>query len=147
GDAVHSYQDGQSPQIVHRARRVSALAFVPGESNALVGEPNAVRLLSPAFGIQTIADQGLEDVSAVAEAGDGSRVFIATRSGRVVIHDLRSSVETSVTCACSPGVLTPLRGNAVFRLNEMGDGPLWLLDADSTEPRILFVAAPAGGSR
>ena len=83
----------------------------------------------------------------MAASTDGSRVFAATRAGEVVIRDLRSSMRTSVTCGCTPVALAPLRGNAVFRLNGMGDGPLWVIDGDSAEPRVLFVAAPAGGSQ
>jgi hypothetical protein len=29
----------------------------------------------------------------------------------------------------------------LFRLNEMGGDPLWLLDARSSEPRTIFVPA------
>jgi hypothetical protein len=38
-------------------------------------------------------------------------------------------------------MLAPLRGNSVFRLTDGADGPVWLLDADSPQPRISFVAA------
>ena len=146
GEAVYAYTAGQPSQILHRARRVSAMAFVPGTSNVLIAEGDGVRLVSPAFGVQTVDDTSL-DVVAVAASSDGARLFSAMRDGNIAIHDLRSSTAATVSCGCAPGVLARLRGNAVFRLNEVGDGPLWLLDGDSPEPRILFVAAPAGASR
>ena len=146
GEAVYAYTAGQPSQILHRARRVSAMAFVPGTSNVLIAEGEGVRLVSPAFGVQTVDDTSL-DVVAVAASSDGARLFSAMRDGNIAIHDLRSSTAATVSCGCAPGVLARLRGNAVFRLNEVGDGPLWLLDGDSPEPRILFVAAPAGASR
>jgi hypothetical protein len=146
GEVVTAYAAGQPSQILHRARRISALAFVPGTSNVLIAEGDGVKLVSPAFGVQTIDTTSL-DVVAVAASSDGSKVFAASRGGQVTILDLRTASRTSVACGCVPGVLARLRGNAVFRLNDVGDGPLWLLDGDSAEPRILFVAAPAEGSR
>ena len=147
GEVVYSYQGSQAAQVFYSARRISGLAFMPGSSAAIVAEPNAVKVVTPEFGAQAIGGADIADVVAVAASGDRSRLFIATRSGRIVIHELASSSETSLMCACEPAALTPLRGNAVFRLNEMGNGPLWLLDADSPQPRISFVAVPAEGSR
>jgi hypothetical protein len=146
-ETVESYRSADPPQVVYRARHIAALAFAPGGANALVADGSAVTWISPAFGAQAIGNGSLGDVVAVAASTDGARVFIATRSGRVVIHDVASGAETSLSCACEPSTLAPQRGTAVFRLNEPGNGPLWLLDADSAEPRILFVAAPAEGSR
>jgi hypothetical protein len=38
--------------------------------------------------------------------------------------------------------LMPLSDGQTFRLNEAGDGPLWILDAaPGTAPRIAFVPA------
>jgi hypothetical protein len=147
GEVVDSYQGSQAAQVFYSARRISGLAFMPGSSAAIVAEPNAVKVVSPEFGAQAIGGQDLAEIVAVAASADRSRVFIAMRSGRIVMHELASSSETSLACACEPAVLTPLRGNAVFRLNEMDNGPLWLLDADAPQPRISFVAVPAEGSR
>jgi hypothetical protein len=140
-----SWREGDSTaQTIYHTRRVESLAFLPGSSTAVVAEANAVKLLSPAFGAQPIAE-GLSGVIAAAGSSDGSRVVIAMRSGKVAVVDRASSTRVSLTCACVPNALAPLRGSAVFRLNSPGDGPLWLLDADGPEPRILFVATQAGG--
>ncbi len=146
GSIVYAYTAGQSPRILHRARLVSALAFVPGTADVVIAERNAVKLISPSFGVQTVSDAGA-DVIALAATEQGAKVFMATRDGRILIHDRSSSTEVSLSCGCAPTAFSAVRGNAVFRLNEMGNGPLWMLDADSAEPRILFVAPPAGGSR
>lgn len=145
GDVVYSHRDG-GPLVFYRARRVAAVAFVPGTHDALIAEPGAVKIVSPDLGQQPAGSDPDGDIAVVAAAPEGSRVFVASRSGRVTIHDLRSGASSSVTCACAPNALAPLRGNAVFRLNESGEGPLWLLDADSPQARISFVAG-GGESR
>jgi hypothetical protein len=140
GDTVYAHRDG-GPQVFYRSRRVAAVAFVPGRQDALVAAPASIKLVRPDLGEQAAGVDPDGDVAAVAASPDGQRVFVASRSGRVTIHDLRSGASTSVTCACEPRTLAPLRGTAVFRLNESGDGPLWILDADGAEARISFVAS------
>jgi hypothetical protein len=142
GDTVFVHRDA-GPQVFYRARRVAAVAFVPGTQDALVAESAAVKIVRPDLGEQRAGVDLDSSVSAVAASPDGSRVFIASRAGRVTIHDLRSGASSSVVCACAPRSFAPLRGNSVFRLNDGGDGPLWVLDADAAEPRISFI--PAGG--
>jgi hypothetical protein len=145
GDTVYAHRDGGT-QVFYRARRVAAVAFVPGRQDALVSEPASVKLVRPDLGEQPAGVDPDADVAAVAASTDGQRVFVASRSGRVTIHDLRSGSSASVTCACEPRTLAALRGAAVFRLNESGNGPLWILDAGGAEARISFVAS-GGESR
>jgi len=142
-DSITWMASGMAAQTLYRARRIESITFLPGGATALIAEPAGVKRVSPAFGTQPIAE-GLDGVLAAAGTADGSRVVIATQSG-VVIADMASSARIPLGCACTPNALAPLRGGAVFRLNRPGDGPLWLLDADAPDPRILFVAAPAGG--
>jgi hypothetical protein len=145
GDTVYAHRDA-GPQVFYRARRVAAVAFVPGRQDVLVAEPASIKLVRPDLGKQDAGVDPDGDVAAVAASPDGQRVFVASRSGRVTIHDLRSGSSASVTCACEPRTLAALRGTAVFRLNESGNGPFWLLDADGAEPRISFVVS-GGESR
>ena len=44
-------------------------------------------------------------------------------------------------CDCVPSDLVPLNGNAVYRLTDRIDQPLWILDGDSAAPRLIFVPA------
>jgi hypothetical protein len=143
GEVLRRYDGGAASQQVYPARRVTAAVFAPGSDTAIVAEPHVVKLLSPAFGVQTVSD-GLKDVTAVAGSSDGGRVFIATRSGRLIVHDLASSAEDLLQCECRPSALVPLRGGTAFLLNAPGDAPLWLLDAAGSEPRLHFVAAAGG---
>ncbi len=139
-DVVYAHTGG-GPLVFYRARRIAALSFVPGTHDALVAEPGSVKIVRPDLGEQPAGSDPGRDIAAVAASPDGSRFFIAGRSGRVTIVDARTGETTSVQCACSPRMLAPLRGDSVFRLTDGADGPLWLLDADVPQPRISFVAA------
>jgi hypothetical protein len=109
---------------------------------------SAVYLYQGRQGLQSLADQrdGLANVVGAAASGDGTRVFIGMQSGQVVVRDLAASTQTVLSCSCQPAGMWRLRGKAVFRLNELGAGPLWVVDGDAAAPRILFVAMPAGGN-
>ena len=47
----------------------------------------------------------------------------------------------AVECHCAATVLAPLSGNAVFRLTQRTDQPLWILDGDAGAPRMVFIPA------
>jgi len=46
-----------------------------------------------------------------------------------------------IECPCAATTIAPLAGNAVFRLTERMDQPLWILDAEGGTPRMVFVPA------
>jgi hypothetical protein len=145
GATILLYRDGKSPAVLHNGRAIAGMAFLPGSADVLIAESDAVRLVSEAFGPQSIAGEGdgIAGVVAAAGSADGDRVIIVMASGQVAIRDRKSNALATVSCACRPTALSRLRGAGVFRLNELWDGPLWLLDTDSPEPRILFVAGGA----
>jgi hypothetical protein len=142
GAAVLLYRDSGSPAVLRSSPRIAGVDFLPGSADALIAEDNTVLVASEAFGPQVIAGagDGIAGVMAAAASSDGARVIIAMRSGQVAIRDRGTNAQTMVSCACQPSGLARLRGTGVFRLNEIGNGPLWILDADSGAPRIVFVA-------
>ncbi len=154
GESV-SVDDGDPGlRLLWRASHVVAMEFFPDSHNALFAESgaNAVWLIQTASGSQQVLPltderDGIADVKGLAGSADLSTIFIATHSGRVAIRNAASGEQTVVECPCEPGSLSRLRGKAVFRLNGIGDGPVWLLDASGDQPRILFVAAAARGEQ
>jgi hypothetical protein len=145
---VFIYQAGGAGQALLSDRRFTALEFVPGSTSLVMATQAAVYLYQSRQGLQLLTDErdGLVNVVGAAASGDGTRVFIGTQSGQVAVHDLAASTQTLLTCSCQPTGMWRLRGKAVFRLNDLGAGPLWVVDGDGVAPRILFVAMPAGGS-
>jgi len=85
-----------------------------------------------------------EDVAApvaVALSHDGKRAFVAnSKSGIIAILDLQSKTEIGkLSCGCMPTGLERLAGDDVFRLTEPSSGPMWVLEVDSLQSRIVFV--------
>lgn len=140
GDTVYAHRQ-TGATVFYRAARVSSVAFVPGRQDALVAEPRSVKLVRPDLGAQPIEVDAGGRIAAAAASADGLRVFVASSSGRVAVHDLASGATKVAQCACSPRSFVPLRGSGVFRLEDAAGGPMWVLDGDATEPRIAFVAA------
>jgi hypothetical protein len=56
----------------------------------------------------------------------------------VVTLDL-SGNRADLACNCTPTQLAPM--GKLFALTAFGSGPLWLADAGSTGPRVVFVPA------
>ena len=138
---VFFYSDGPGQGLLSD-RRFPSLEFVPGGGSLLVATENAVYLYQGRQGLQLLTDQrdGVTNVVGAAASGDGARIFISMASGQVAVRNLAASTQTLISCSCQPAGMWRLRGKAVFRLNELGTGPLWVIDGDATQPRILFVA-------
>jgi hypothetical protein len=78
---------------------------------------------------------------AVLSSADGTRLAVATGKSDVALYRFDSREWTAFRCDCDASALTPLRGNAVFRLGGAAGETLWILDGDSPEPRLAFVPA------
>src|SRR5664279_2740709 len=143
---VFSYSPDGAGQALLSNVRFASLDFVPGSTTLVMATQDAVYLYQSHQGLQLLTDQrdGLANVVGAAASGDGKRVFIGMQSGQVAVRDLAASTQTLLTCSCQPAGMWRLRGKAVFRLNELGAGPLWVVDGDGVVPRILFVAMSGG---
>ena len=146
---VFSYALQGAGQTLLRDCRFPSMEFVPGSATLLMATETAVYLYQSGQGLQLLADQrdGIANVVGAAASGDGAQVFIAMRSGQVAVRNLAAGTQTLLACSCEPAGMWRLRGKAVFRLNELGAGPVWLVDGGTAEPRILFVAMSAGDNR
>jgi DNA-binding beta-propeller fold protein YncE len=87
--------------------------------------------------------EGIASPVALAVSRDNRRVFVANaKSGTVAIFDLLRGDRSHslISCGCSPTGLDRLNGD-VFRLTAPSSRPLWVLEADGREPRVVFVPA------
>jgi hypothetical protein len=121
-------------------------AFAPGGHDAAVIDPDTgLALIHDAAGAsvpQTVTGPGsnIGLPVAIAFSPDARKVFVASAAARsVTAVDVASGVSTTLACDCTPNGLVRMGG--VFRLNEFGAGPLWLLDANTTGPQLIFVPA------
>jgi hypothetical protein len=137
GAGVQLFGSGGSRQVL--STRTTAVTFLPGSHDAAVAG-SGVTLLKDVGGAATAqvladADPSLNFVG-LAYSADGGRLYLASSQG-VAAFDLASGTRTAIPCDCSPAGITGM-GN-LFRLNEVGQSPLWLLDANAATPRIVFV--------
>jgi hypothetical protein len=123
----------------------AVVAFAPAGHDAAVADARSVTLLrnvragvSPR--ILSEDGPGRGSVAGIAFAGDGSKLFVVNPGSREIgSFDITSGVRTTILCACEPEGLAPM--GTLFRLNDGGAGPVWLLDNRNDEPRTVFVPA------
>lgn len=123
------------------ATRSTAVAFAPGSHDAVLAGTSVI-LVKDTGGASTLQPVGDSAHGAVGAAfsADAGTVYIASSEG-VAAFDLAAGTRTLIHCNCTPESLTGM-GN-VYRLNEAGPAPLWLLDPNAATPRIVFVPVKA----
>jgi hypothetical protein len=130
-------------------RGVSSVRLFNGSQQALVTDTLAATVyqvsgLAGAAVTQVVASpsDGLEGLIGAETDSTGQRVFAAVGTGTVFIFDRSGSPPVTLDCACAPTGLFRLAGGSAFRLTEISDGPLQVLDAGSS-PRIVAVPPPS----
>jgi hypothetical protein len=89
------------------------------------------------------AGDGFDAISGVAASEDGKRIFItSTASRNVTAVNLETGISFAVPCYCRATGLHRLKGN-VFVLATGADGGVALLDASSSEPRVVIIPPAA----
>jgi hypothetical protein len=145
GDSIRLWGAAGEDFAVMPAGSNAVVAFAPGGHDAAAADLFAgVVLLGDVAGAGSrrtlAAPGGLAYPAGLAFSADGRKLFLADAAARsVTAFDLASGAPTVVSCDCVPAGLFPMGG--MFRLNDAGAGPLWLLDASSGDARIVFVPA------
>jgi hypothetical protein len=78
-------------------------------------------------------------VAIVAFAGNRGVLVANSEPAGIVALGLAGGESTVVLCNCRVAVLEALAGGMAFRVNQPGEGPLWILDAAGSPPRMVFV--------
>jgi len=156
GNAVVAVTEAAEIPVTATLGSVASLAFITGHDGLIAdGVKNEVYLLRGAAGAGILsllagAGQQIAGPVSVAASSDGRKAFVANgTSGAVVILDLASGAPPAViSCHCQLTGLDRLADGSLFRLNEVSERPLWLLDASPTRAvRVMFVPpAPPGRS-
>jgi DNA-binding beta-propeller fold protein YncE len=126
-------------------------AFAPESHDAALASPqsNTVSLFrAVSEGGETVhlagADEGISNPVGVAFSPDGRRVIV-TNAGNSSVLLIRPGEESAILrCSCIPTGLAAM--GAYYRLNEVSEGPIWLLDLGPDRPRLVFVPAPVSAN-
>jgi len=117
----------------------SMAAFAPSGHDAVIAKASGVTLIRDvdgADGATVLADSGVDEPVGLAFSADGATVFAAGANG-IVALSVGGGPATPVACACTPAGLVAM--GRLFRLNDLGEGPLWVLDPGNASPRTAFV--------
>lgn len=136
GSQVRIFDAGGGSRTILESAGGALVAFAPGghDGAAAASDGGVVMFRDLAGAAERQALGTVPSPSGLAFASDA--VLVASPSG-VVRLDLSGGARNEIACRCAPSGLVPM--GAVFRLNEAGQGPLWLLDG----ARTVFV--PAAG--
>ena len=142
--------DGQSaPRLIASFGSPAALALVHGDQDLIVADAavNEITLLrnfggTPEPFVLAGARDGIAGPSGLWAAPDDRKIYIANRDTRTLaIWNFDSqAIEASFLLDAVPTRVRPLQGSSLFALNDIGDHPLLLLDAD-VNPAVYFVPA------
>lgn len=124
------------------------MSFLPGLEDAVVadGVKNTVAVLRGVSGaavVQGLTGVGINRPRAVSVSKDGRWGVVANGGDQSVVYlDLQNGgAGVTMVCACQPSVVNALNGGKAFRVNELGAGPVWMVDVSGTTPRMVFVPA------
>ncbi|HKE26071.1 MAG TPA: hypothetical protein VKB88_27130 [Bryobacteraceae bacterium] len=134
------------PHSFDTAGRETVVAFAPAGHDAVLATKTGVNLLrsidSTATPEPLAPAAPLDNIAGAAFSTDGKTLFLAGGQG-ITAFDLSTGAPTAIVSDTIPTVLERMGG--VYRLNDLGSGPLWVLDPAPGHQRVVFVPA-AGGS-
>jgi hypothetical protein len=152
--ALHLLTRDSQSRVLTLLGKASAISFLPGTRSALVADEqnDTVLLLQDVTGAATIASlagasEGIAQPVGVEASEDNRFAFVANAKTRSISAvELQTGRLSHLACSCSPTGLFRMRGNSIFRLNELTDANIQLLDVGIGEPRVLFVPASSNGA-
>ena len=163
--------DNSNYRLVSGFEEVSDVAFIGATGDVAIADQGARKVLVIHDGFSGSAPMPALDLSSTVDApihisgsADGRLLAVLSISGleapvmdqsfpgaarNPAVHRRRSigvlrlsdGAWKPMECNCTPERLVPLRGNALFRLTQNIDRPVWLLDADSETPQLSFIPA------
>lgn len=137
GRLVQHNADGSTAELVATGAR--SAAFVEGSHDSLILTSEAGALLLSHNGELTRFALPESMPTPLAAAGTQDHFLLAAEDGAVAKLARNGSTVELIGCGCKPTTLSRVGRSLLYRLNDPGDGPVWLLDAAGDQPRILFI--------
>jgi hypothetical protein len=140
---------------VATAQAFGGMQFVPNSDELVVADGGSGALTAITRVNTTPASTALSPAGGITApvaldiTSNGRWVVAANHNGDVLRIDLTSvAAATKVHCSCAPSQVLALNGsgngmgkNTTVRLVTATGGPLWIVDAGNTSPRVLFIPA------
>ncbi|MBV6432774.1 MAG: hypothetical protein IANPNBLG_02918 [Bryobacteraceae bacterium] len=115
-------------------------SFLEGSHDALIAADGGVWLVSDATA--GASSRRVWEGNAVSAAASSNRnlALIVNDGGGIVAVNLKTGEARTVDCGCAATTLSRM-SQGVFRISELNNGPLWLVDLNGQDPRAVFVPA------
>lgn len=144
-EGVRFFGPDRSSLVLPLSADVHALAFSRSGRDLIAitrsGDLYLARNLEVGVDIRKIpyGSSPLANPVAVRFSPDGTSVFAADRSGRVVSILLENGDTREAACGCASTDLQPLGQRGLLRVTDISDQPLLLFDPSADRPRFWFV--------
>jgi hypothetical protein len=126
-------------RVLADAHGATALAFASGGHDAAIVTGGTLSVFQDVTGASTRQDFPNATASVgLAFSADGTKVVMAGPRA-VTVQDRGTGDSRVVECDCAIARLTAV--GTMFRVNELGTEPLWLVDVAADAPRMVFVPA------
>jgi hypothetical protein len=143
---------GQAAAVqVAALQAFGGMQFVPGSDRLVVADAGSGALTAISNLSTTPTSAALSSAGAIAApaaldiTANGRWVVAANHAGDVLRLDLTGAVgATKLHCLCAPSQVLAFNGSnnsTAVRLITLNGGPLWIVDAGASAPRILFIPA------
>jgi len=137
GRVVQYNADGSLAELLATGAR--SAVFVEGSHDSVILTTEAGSLLLNHNGELSRLALPESLATPIAAAGTQDHILLASEDGAVTKLARDGSTVDTVACGCKPTTLTRIGRSLLYRLNDPGDGPVWLLDVAEGQPRILFI--------
>jgi hypothetical protein len=142
GDVYSFTTDGNSRRL--DISGVISTAFLAGSREALLVQ-GASGDITESADLTVIAS--VPDASAIVAFDQNRKAVVASGpSGKLTVLNLQDGSKIAVDCSCTPNILQPMAGDALFRVTELSAGPTWILNAALATPQLTFVPATGGAN-
>ena len=133
--------DGDANQwMLNHSEPTSSAVFREASHDAVLAGSTGVWLINSVSG--NASAERIWEGDATAAVVDGKAAVLIERNMGLVAVSLHDRSVQRLECPCTPVTLVRL-SQSVYRVNELAEGPLWLVDLNGSSPRAVFVPADA----
>lgn len=143
GRSIMAYNGTGNRWRMNYEGEVRSLAFADSSTNVVIADDTGVRLVRNAAGNAEFSLLWEGDARAASISSDSKNAVVLSKQAQVFVVNLETGGVRALECSCEPTTVSRLAGGAVFRLNEGGSRPLWMVDLTGAQPRAVFVPADA----
>lgn len=149
GNGLLAVKPGGDPSLIPWDIAPDTMVFAGATHDAVLFGPGGLILVSDVAGganrtVLMPPGDALWQAAGIGVTASG-RVFLVDITGKILIADSTNGVIGLFDCGCRPSGTFAVNAAGVFRLTEISNRPIVMLDGSGSTPGILFVPPAADG--